>query len=128
MSETYLSFPFALSPDGSVAVADEDQHIRQALEQILFTSPGERVMVPDFGCGVRDMVFEGNSGALAAAAEFKIARALQTYMGNRVLINAVDVNNEEEKLRIQIVYTKTRDLQQQQAVYELLPSEVVGGA
>lgn len=126
MSETYLEFPFAISPDGSVAVADEERHIRQRLEQILFTSPGERLMVPEFGCGVADLVFSGNSAVLAAAAEFKIARALQTYMGNRVMINGVNVVNEEEKLRITIEYTKTRDLQRAEAVFEFMPSEAGG--
>jgi len=128
MSGTYLNFPFGLAPDGSVAAVDEDHHIRERLEQILFTAPGERVMVPDFGCGVRDLVFAGNNEVLAAATEFKVARALQTYMGNQVLINGVDVVNDEEKLRIVINYTKTKDLQQQQATFELLPAEVLGGA
>jgi uncharacterized protein len=128
MSGTYLNFPFGLAPDGSVAAVDEDHHIRERLEQILFTAPGERVMVPDFGCGVRDLVFAGNNEVLAAATEFKVARALQTYMGNQVLINGVDVVNDEEKLRIVINYTRTKDLQQQQATFELLPAEVLGGA
>ncbi len=70
----------------------------------------------------------GNNEVLAAATEFKVARALQTYMGNQVLINGVDVVNDEEKLRIVINYTKTKDLQQQQATFELLPAEVLGGA
>jgi hypothetical protein len=65
---------------------------------------------------------------LAAATEFKVARALQTYMGDQVLINGVDVTNDEEKLMITIEYTKTRDAQQRQAVFEFLPSEVLGGA
>jgi len=128
MSGTYLNFPFGLAPDGSVAAVDEDDHIRERLEQILFTAPGERVMVPDFGCGVRDLVFAGNNDVLAAATEFKVARALQTYMGNQVLVTGVDVVNDEEKLRIVINYTKVKDLQQQQAEFELLPSEVMGGA
>ena len=128
MSGTYLNFPFGLAPDGSVAAVDEDHHIRERLEQILFTAPGERVMVPDFGCGVRDLVFAGNNEVLAAATEFKVARALQSYMGNQVLINGVDVVNDEEKLRIVINYTKTKDLQQQQATFELLPAGVLGGA
>jgi phage baseplate assembly protein W len=85
-------------------------------------------MLPDFGCGVRDLVFAGNNEVLAAATEFKVAKALQTYMGNQVLINGVDVVNQEEKLIVTIVYTKTKDTQQQQAVFELLPSEVLGGA
>jgi len=128
MSGTYLNFPFGLAPDGSVAAVDEDDHIRERLEQILFTAPGERVMVPDFGCGVRDLVFAGNNDVLAAATEFKVARALQTYMGNQVLVTGVDVVNDEEKLRIVINYTKVKDLQQQQAEFEFLPSEVMGGA
>lgn len=128
IDSTYLDFPFGLAPDGSVAAVDEDQHIRERLEQILFTSPGERVMLPDFGCGARDLVFAGNNAVLAAATEFKVAKALQTYMGNQVLINAVDVVNEEEKLIVTIVYTKTKDTQQQRATFELLPSEVLSGA
>lgn len=128
MDSAYLDFPFGLASDGSVAAVDEDHHIRQRLMQILFTSPGERVMLPDFGCGARDLVFAGNNAVLAAATEFKIARALQTYMGNQVLINGVDVQNDEEKLIITIEYTKTKDAQQQKAVFELLPSEVLGGA
>jgi uncharacterized protein len=128
VSTTYLNFPFALTPDGAVATADEDRHIRQRLEQILFTSPGERVMVPEFGCGARDLIFEGNGNVLAAATEFKIAKALQTFMGTRVLINAVNVTNDGEKLIVEIVYTKTKDLQQQRDTFEFLPSEVGGGA
>lgn len=126
MSERYLQFPFTLLPDGSVAAADEETHIRQRLEQILFTSPGERVMLPQFGCGARDLVFAGNNSILAAAAEFRIAQGLQTYMGNQVMINEVDVVNDEEKLRITVVYTKRRDLDRQEASFEFLPSEVVG--
>ena len=82
----------------------------------------------DFGCGARDLIFAGNNPVLAAATEFKVARALQTYMGNQVLINGVSVVNDEEKLIITIDYTKTKDAQQQQATFELLPSEVQGGA
>jgi len=122
--ESYLSFPFRITPEGSVARADEAQHIRQRLEQILFTSPGERVMLPEFGCGVRDLVFAGNNELLAAATEFKVARALQEQMGDRVMINAVEVTAQEERLTVEVVYTRTRDLQQESEVFQLLPFEV----
>ena len=78
--------------------------------------------------GARDLLFAGNNPVLAAATEFKVARALQTYMGTQVLINGVDVVNDQEKLIITIAYTKTKDAQQQQAVFELLPAEVLSGA
>jgi hypothetical protein len=123
LHERYFNFPFQITRQGSIAVADEDQHIRQRLEQIIFTSPGERVMLPEFGCGVRDLVFAGNNEALAAASEFTIAKALQTHMGNQVMINAVEVVNEGEKLHINIVYTRTKDLQQEKVVFNLLPFE-----
>src|SRR5258706_16095708 len=84
MSETYLSFPFRLTAAGSLAVSNEDEHIRQRIEQVLFTAPGERVMLPEFGCGVRDLVFQGNNEALAAATEFTIAKALQTFLAIQV--------------------------------------------
>jgi phage baseplate assembly protein W len=123
MAETYLNFPFQLTADGSTAAADADRHIRQRIEQILFTSPGERVMLPEFGCGVRDLVFGGNNEVLAAATEFTIARALQAHMGDRIMVNAVDVVNDGEKLHIHVVYTKTRDLEQEKLVFQLLPFE-----
>jgi hypothetical protein len=58
---------------------------------------------------------------LAAATEFAVARALETYLGNDVMVNAVDVTNDGEKLTIEIVYTKSRDLQRENVVFQLLP-------
>jgi phage baseplate assembly protein W len=126
MAETYLSFPFEFTPEGTTAAADEDRHIRQRIEQILFTSPGERVMLPEFGCGVRDLVFAGNNDVLAAATEFTVARALQSQLADRIMVNAVDVVSEGEKLLIHVVYTKTRDLEQGKLVFQLLPFEAGG--
>lgn len=121
MDENYLAFPFRLAADGGVARADRDQTIRARIEQILFTAPGERVMLPEFGCGVRDLVFQGNNGVLAAATEFTVAKALQTYLGSDVMVNAVNVSDDDEKLLIEIVYTKSRDLEREREVFQLLP-------
>jgi phage baseplate assembly protein W len=121
MEETYLAFPFRLASDGSVARADRDQTIRARIEQVLFTASRERVMLPDFGCGVRGLVFQANGEALAAATEFTVARALQTYLGNEVMINAVDVRNDGEKLVIEVAYTKSRDLQRESVMFQMLP-------
>ena len=121
MSATYLSFPFRFTPAGGVATADFETHLRQRIEQVLFTSPGERVMLPEFGCGARALVFKGNNGALAAATEFTIAKALQSTLGSQVMIHAVNVRNEEEVLHVEIVYTKSRDLERERLVFQLLP-------
>jgi phage baseplate assembly protein W len=122
--DTYLSFPFRLTPEGSVATADTSEHIRQRVEQLLFTAPGERVMLPEFGSGVRDLVFAPNSPVLAAATEFTIARALQTFLPE-VMINAVDVASEDETLRITVVYTRTATLQEERVVVRLSPFDRV---
>ena len=84
-------------------------------------------MLPEFGCGLRDLVFAGNNQVLAAAVEFQVAKALQTNMGNQVMINEVEVVNDEEKLRVHVVYTKTKNLQQEKLVFQLLPFEAARG-
>lgn len=121
IDESYLAFPFRLAGDGGVARADRDQTIRARIEQVLFTASRERVMLPEFGCGVRDLVFQANGEALAAATEFTVARALQTYLGKEVMINAVDVKNDGEKLLIEIAYTKSRDLERESVMFQMLP-------
>lgn len=121
--ERYLAFPFAIEPHGGVASTDLDGAIRGRIEQVLFTSPGERVMLPEFGCGARDLVFQGNNEVLAAATEFTIAKALQTTLSRLVMINGVHVTNEDEVLRIEVIYTKSRDLERERVVFQLLPRE-----
>jgi phage baseplate assembly protein W len=116
--ETYLKFPFRLTPAGRLATSDEVTVVRDRIEQILFTSPGERVMLPQFGCGVIDLLFGPAGDVLAAAMEFRIAEALQSQLGNQAMINAVDVDVAEETVRIQVVYTRTRDLEQQTLLFE----------
>ncbi len=122
-AERYLAFPFALGPAGELAATDLDGAIRGRIEQLLFTSPGERVMRPTFGCGLRDLVFEPNNSVLAAATEFTVAKALQSQLGRLVMIHAVHVAAEEASLRIEVVYTRTRDLQRERVAFQLLPRE-----
>jgi phage baseplate assembly protein W len=121
MASTYLSFPFQFTPAGAVATADFETHLRQRIEQVLFTSPGERVMLPEFGCGARSLVFKGNNAVLAAATEFTIAKALQSTLGSQLMVHAVNVRNEEEVLHVEVVYTKSRDLERERLVFQLLP-------
>ena len=74
-----IDFPFHFDGRGRTAATDDDDHIRDMIEQLLFTSPGERVNRPDFGSGLLQMVFAPNSPELAAALQFTTQAALQRY-------------------------------------------------
>ena len=69
-------FPVGLGPGGQIAIADHDDAIRQAIWMVLDTAPGERVMRPDFGCGIHDLVFEVNSAGTAGQIGSKVRDAL----------------------------------------------------
>jgi uncharacterized protein len=109
---TYLDFPFDLDGSGRVASTDPDDHIRDMIYQLLFTNPGERVDLPDFGCGLLQMVFRPNSEALAAATQLLIQGALQQWLGDVIAVQQLDVTNNEERLEINLVYVR-RDTGQQ---------------
>ncbi|MDQ6660004.1 MAG: GPW/gp25 family protein [Chloroflexota bacterium] len=101
-----ISYPLRFDNRGRTAtVRTSEQHIHEMIEQLLFTSPGERVNRPDFGCGVRRLIFVPNSDAEAAAAQFLIQGALQQQMGDVIDVEAVDVSSSDSSLIIQIQYT-----------------------
>ncbi|WP_346268221.1 GPW/gp25 family protein [Streptomyces sp. SCUT-3] len=77
---TDIAFPFRTDSRGRTAHAPYDEHVRDMIEQLLFTSPGERVMRPDFGCGLLDLVFAPNSPELASALQLTVHAALQQWL------------------------------------------------
>lgn len=103
---THLDQPFRLDGSGRVATADDDAHIRHLIWAVLFTAPGERVNRPDFGCGVRRLLWQGNSDVLATATQFLIQGSLQRWLGDLIQIDAVSVEHREERLTIEVVYTR----------------------
>jgi uncharacterized protein len=88
---TDLAFPFRVDRRGRSAQAGPDAHVRDLVEQVLFTSPGERVMRPDFGCGLLDLVFTPNSPELAAALELSVQASLQRWLGDLIEVEGLDV-------------------------------------
>ncbi len=114
---TYLDYPFDLDGSGRVAGTDSDDHVRDMIYQLLFTSPGERVELPDFGCGLLQMVFRPNSQALAAATQLLIQGALQQWLGDVIAIQQLDVTNTDERLEINLVYVRRDTGQQVQAIF-----------
>ena len=106
-----INYPFRIDGRGRTADAGYEDHIRQMIEQLLFTAPGERVNRPDFGTGVRQLVFAPNSQELAASTEFMIKGGLEQWLGDLIQVEAVEVQSEEARLHIAIQYTIRRTQQ-----------------
>jgi phage baseplate assembly protein W len=111
-----LDFPYRFDGAGRTATATDDQHIRDLIEQVLFTSPGERVNRPDFGSGLQRLVFAPNSDELATAAQFLVQASLQQWLGDLIQVDEVQVESEESELRVAVLYTVRRTRQQQTAL------------
>lgn len=101
----YVTFPYQLDTHGrTAATTSRDDHIRQMLEQLLFTRPGERVNRPDFGCGLADLVFEPNSTKLATALEVTVVTSIGQWLGDLIALQSVDIESQDEKLLVNISY------------------------
>jgi len=101
---TQIAFPFRIDGRGRTASAAPDAHVRDLVEQVLFTTPGERVNRPDFGSGLRQLVFAGNSEELAAATRFLVQGALQKWLQEVVRVEDVAVESEESTLTVTVRY------------------------
>ena len=99
-----VDFPYRLDNRGRTADATLENHIRDLIEQIIFTTPGERVNRPDFGSGLMRLVFEPASDELAATTQFLIEGALQQYAGDLIQVDAVEVRGEDATLHITVQY------------------------
>jgi len=117
MSEPFTSIrhPFAIDPAlGSLAEeTDFAAHVEQMILQVLFTGPGERVNRPDFGCGVRRMVFAPNSVVSAALAQVTIFQSLTKWLGTLIVVNNVQAQAVDDTMEISIVYTLKTNQQTQ---------------
>jgi phage baseplate assembly protein W len=110
---TTFGFPFGVNRDGWITSSHGDEAIRGKIIQVLFTAPGERVNLPEFGCGLFDLVFEPNNTILAAAMEFKVGQALNRWLKHDILVDTVRVGSAQETITIEIAYTRRTDLAKQ---------------
>lgn len=111
MDKTSFGFPFRIDGRGEISSITGDKNIKAKIEQILFTSHGERVNLPEFGCGLIDLVFDPNNDVLATTTEFKIRKDLERWMGDDILVESVDVSSQEEILLIEIIYIRKDTLE-----------------
>lgn len=110
---TTFGFPFAVTGAGTISSSGGEEAIRGKIIQVLFTAPGERVNLPEFGCGLFNLVFEPNNTILAAAMEFTIGQALGRWLADEILLNNVNVNPSDETVTVEIAYTNRTDLSKQ---------------
>ena len=102
-----MNIKFSLRYDNSGHTAQpstDDDHIRDMIMQVLFTSPGERVNRPTLGSGLLQLVFQPNSDELATTSQFLVKGALQQWLGDLILVNEVLVVNEDSTLTVTIDY------------------------
>ena len=108
-----IDFPLSFNAKGRTATIDDADHIREMIEELLFTSPGERVNQPDFGSGLLQMVFAPNSTELAAALQFTTQAAIQRYLGDLIDLQDLSVTAQDATLSVIVKYV-IRSTQQQQ--------------
>lgn len=102
---TQIDYPFHFDSRGYTAQTDENKHIRGLIEQVLFTSPGERVNRPDFGSGLMQLIFAPISDEQAAAIQFMVQGALQQWLGDLIQVESLEVESEEATLQVTVNYT-----------------------
>ncbi len=104
----HVDYPHHFDTRGRTAETGEDEHIRDLIEQVLFTSPGERVNRPTFGSGLLQLVFAPHSDALAAATQLTVQGALQQWLGELIVVEAVRVEARESTLEVTVRYQVRR--------------------
>jgi uncharacterized protein len=103
-----VDFPYRLDGRGRTARTDAADHLRDLIEQVLFTSPGERVMRPNFGSGLLGLVFEPGGPELVAATQHLVQGALQQELGHLIAVEDVEVTQEEGALSVVVAYVELR--------------------
>jgi phage baseplate assembly protein W len=106
-----LGFPFRIDGAGRVLAEGGDPLLRGKILQLLLTSPGERVNLPEYGTRLKDLVFDPNNDVLAAATEFAVTRALMRFLGEELQVDSVQVSADGGELNVDIVYLRKSDLQ-----------------
>jgi hypothetical protein len=103
-----IRYPYRFDGRRRTATTSDDDHVRDLIEQVLFTQPGERVNRPDFGSGLLQLTFAPLSDELAAATEFLVRGALEQWLGQLISIDALSVVREDGRLLVDIGYTVRR--------------------
>lgn len=112
-----VRFPYQTGTLGTTGTTDHETHVRGLIEQVLFTSPGERVNRPTFGSGLLQLVFSPNSEALAAAVQVSVQGALQQWLGDLIQVQAVEASAQDSTLSVRVDYVLRRSQETRSASF-----------
>ncbi|MCB0039347.1 MAG: GPW/gp25 family protein [Caldilinea sp.] len=113
-----IDFPFRIDARGRTAETGRDDHVRDLIEQVLFTSPGERVNRPDFGSGLLQLLFAPNSPEMATATQFLVQGALQQWLSDDLTVESVVVESQDSTLRVAVQYVVRRTGERRADLFE----------
>lgn len=99
-----IASPYAIDGRGRTVESDPQTHLRDLIESVLFTAPGERVMRPTFGSGALRLVFAPNNDQLAAALKMIVTSSLTQWLGDLIQVAEVEIDNVDSTLSIKISY------------------------
>lgn len=113
-----FGFPFRIGPDGRTASVEYEDHVRDLIEQVLFTQPGERVNRPTFGSGLLQAVFAPNSDELAATLQYLAQTSLQQWLGDLIDLKQIEISADDATLNVTVNYVLKRTAAPQQAQFK----------
>jgi uncharacterized protein len=103
---TEYAFPFRIDQASRLTQrADYATHVAQMVQQVLLTTPGERADLPEFGCGLRALVFAGNSDLLSATVQMLVHESLTRWLSGHLTVRMVDVTSMDSEIRVRVEYT-----------------------
>jgi phage baseplate assembly protein W len=103
-----VDYPLRFDGRGRTAETTPDDHLRDLIEQVLLTTPGERVNRPSFGSGVLQLVFAPNSEEVAATVQFLVQAALQEWLGDLIQVEGVEAESVDATLTVTVQYVERR--------------------
>jgi phage baseplate assembly protein W len=110
-----IRFPYGTDSRGRTASCPEAQHVRQLIEQVLLTAPGERVMRPTFGGSLMQRVFEPGGPELLASTKYLVQATLSQELGGRITVDALELEARDAALVVTVTWTLQRTGQQSNA-------------
>ena len=125
MARRDYAYPFRIDPvSGQAQQTSYATHVDQMIRQVLLTAPGERVDLPQFGCGLRQLLFAPNSDALQATARLTVQRALNQWLADQVQVTDVEVSpgagGDDSQLIVRIEYRLIETQSQQVTLIQVV--------